>query len=143
MAEDNLQAFLAENVIKAENIKYQVSERFLDTEKKPIDWEIKVLSSDEDEALRNSCKKKEFIPGSRQTTVVLDQEKYAVSLICECVVYPNLNSAQLQESYGVVGSEALVKKMLTPGEYTDLYMAVTQANGFQVGMEEKIKLAKN
>ena len=143
MAEDNLQAFLAENVIKMENIKYQASKRFLDSEKKPIDWEIKVLSSDEDEALRNACKKKEIIPGTRQTTVTLDQDKYAGALICECVVYPNLNSAQLQESYGVVGAEALVKKMLTPGEYTDLYMAVSQANGFQVGMEEKIKQAKN
>jgi hypothetical protein len=143
MAEDNLQAFLAENAIKAENVKYVASKRFLGADKTPLDWEIRVLTSDENESLQNSCKKKEFIPGSRQTATSLDQDKYATALICECVVYPNLNSAQLQESYGVVGAEELVKKMLTPGEYTDLYMAVTQANGFQVGMDEKIKQAKN
>lgn len=143
MAEDNLQAFLVENAIKAENVKYVASKRFLNDKKEPMDWELKVLTSDENEALQNSCKKKEFVPGSRQTSTSMDQDKYAVTLICECVVYPNLNSAQLQESYGVVGAEALVKKMLTPGEYTDLYMAVTQANGFQVGMDEKIKQAKN
>lgn len=143
MAEQNLQAFLAENAIKAENVKYPASKRFLDSEKKPIEWEIRVLTSDENEAIQNECKKKEFIPGSRQTAITLDQEKYAVALICECVVYPNLNDAGLQDSYGVIGAEALVKKMLTPGEYTDLYMAVTEANGFQVGMDEKIKQAKN
>jgi hypothetical protein len=143
MGEDNLQAFLAENAIKAENVKYAASKRFLDVEKKPLEWEIRVLTHDEDEAIRNNCKKKSFRPGTRETVTELDQEKYATALICDCVVYPNLNHAQLQESYGVVGAEALIQKMLTPGEYTDLYMAVTQANGFQVGMDEKIKQAKN
>jgi hypothetical protein len=143
MAEGNLQAFLVENAIKAENVKYLASKRFVNAEKVPIEWEIRVLGSDEDEAIKNSCKKKEFIPGTRESAVSLDQTKYASTLICECVVYPNLNDASLQDSYGAVGAEALVKKMLTPGEYTDLYMAVSQANGFQVGMEEKIKLAKN
>ncbi len=141
--EKNLKAFLAQNAIKMEYVKYPASKRFLDDDKKPIDWEIRVISSDEDEVIKNSCKKKEFIPGTRETSVTLDQTKYATALVCECVVFPNLNDASLQDSYGVVGAEALVKKMLTPGEYTDLYMAVTQANGFQVGMDEKIKQAKN
>lgn len=143
MEEKNLQLFLAENAIKAENVKYTASKRFIDADKNPVAWEIKTITGDEDEALRNECKTKEFIPGTRQTVTSLNQDKYAVGLICKCVVYPNLNDAQLQESYGVVGAEALVKKMLTPGEYTDLFMAVQQANGFQAGMDEKIKIAKN
>ncbi|WP_182185568.1 phage tail assembly chaperone [Pectinatus frisingensis] len=143
MEEKNLQAFLAENAVKAENIKYIASKRFINADRNPIEWEIQTITSDEDETLRNSCKKKEFVPGTRQTSTTLDQEKYATALICKCVVYPNLNDAGLQDSYGVVGAEEVVKKMLTPGEYTDLFMAVQQANGFQTGMDEKIKTAKN
>ena len=33
--------------------------------------------------------------------------------------------------------------MLTPGEYSDLFQAVMQANNFEAGMDEKIKAVKN
>lgn len=142
--DSNLQAFLAENAIKAENIKYAASKRFVGADKKPIEWEIRVLSSEEDEALKNTCKKKTFTPGTRDVKIELDSEKYAEELICACVVYPNLNDAALQDSYGAVGAGQLIRKMLTPGEYTDLYLMVTQANGFEVGMDDKkINQAKN
>lgn len=142
--ENNLKAFLAENAIKAENIKYVASKRFVDENKKPIEWEIRVLTSEEDETIRKACKRKVFTPGTREAKIELDADKYAEELICACVVYPNLNNAELQESYGVVGAAPLIRKMLTPGEYTDLYLMVSQANGFDVGVdEEKIKRAKN
>ncbi len=143
MSENNLQCFLAQNAIKAECTKYVASTRFLDKNKKPMAWEIKTITNSEDEDIRNAHKKKEFVPGTRQTSVYLDQEAYAVALICECVVYPNLNDAGLQESYGVIGAEELIKKMLTPGEYTSLFSAIQQANGFETGMNDKIKTAKN
>lgn len=141
--EDNLQAFLAENAIKTENIKYVASKRFIDANKNPIEWEIRTITNDEDEAIRNSCKEKSFIPGTREVSIKMNQDKYAAELICACVVYPNLNNAQLQTSYGAVGAQELVKKMLTPGEFTDLFLMVSQANGFEAGMNEKIKKAKN
>lgn len=142
--DNNLVAFLAENAIKAENIKYVASKRFLGADKQPIEWELRVLTSEEDEALKKNCKKKVFIPGTRDAKIELDSDKYAEELICACVVYPNLNDAGLQDSYGAVGAGQLVRKMLTPGEYTDLYLMVSQANGFEVGMDDKkIKEAKN
>lgn len=142
--DNNLQAFLAENAIKAENIKYAASKRFIDADKKPIEWELRVLSAEEDEEIKKSCKKKVFTPGTREAKIELDSDKYAEELICTCVVYPNLHDATLQESYGVIGAAQLVRKMLTPGEYTDLYLMVTQANGFEVGMDDKkINQAKN
>ena len=57
--------------------------------------------------------------------------------------FPNLNTEQLQASYGAIGAAALVKKMLTPGEYQDLFNAVLEANNFEVGMDEKVMKAKN
>ncbi|HBG2624315.1 phage portal protein, partial [Clostridioides difficile] len=48
----NLSAFLAQNAIKVDNVKYIASNRFLDEDNKPVEWELRVLSSEEDEALR-------------------------------------------------------------------------------------------
>ncbi|CUH95876.1 hypothetical protein P22_1962 [Propionispora sp. 2/2-37] len=142
--DNNLVAFLAENAIKAENIKYVASKRFRDANKNSIEWEIRVLTSEEDEAIKKTCKRKVFVPGTRDAKIEFDNEKYAEELIVACVVYPNLNDAALQDSYGVVGAVQLIHKMLTPGEYTDLYLMVSQANGFEVGMDDKkIKQAKN
>lgn len=141
--EENLQSFLAENAIKAENVKYVASERFLDKEHKPIEWELRVLTSEESDAIMKSCKKKEFVPGSREFKVVTDSEQFAAELAGASVVYPNLNSVQLQDSYHAVGAVDLLKKMLTLGEFTNLVYTVHEVNGFKLGMEDKIKKAKN
>lgn len=141
--EDNLKFFLAENAIAADTIKYAPSKRFVNQSGEAIEWEIQPLTVQQDTELRDSCKKKEFIPGSRNTSVTIDSDRYTAEMIAACVKYPNLNSAELQRSYGVVGAVALVQKMLTPGEYTDLAKAVSQANGYNEGMEEKIRRAKN
>lgn len=143
MSEQNLQGFLAENAIKAENKKYVASKRFLGANREPLEWELRVLTSDEDDVIRKSCKSKEFTPGTREVKVTMNNDKYAEELVCSCVVYPNLNDAKLQDSYGAVGAAALIKKMLTPGEFTDLYLTVSEINGFKSGMADKIKSAKN
>lgn len=141
--EENLQSFLAENAIKAENVKYVASQRFLGKDRKPIEWELRVLTSDESDQILKSCKKKVFAPGSREAQIVTDGEKYLAELACASIVYPNLNSAVLQESYGTVGAAATLQKMLTPGEYADLMLTVQQAQGYELGMDNKIKKAKN
>ena len=48
----SLSGFLAQNAVKAENVKHVVSKRFLDEKKKPIEWEIRCLTTDEDEAIK-------------------------------------------------------------------------------------------
>lgn len=140
---ESLQAFLAENAIKAESVDYVASKRFVDTNRTPIAWKITPISSEKNEAISDRCKRKHFIPGTKQTEVELDTMEYAKELICTCVTFPNLNDAALQSSYGAVGAADLIRKMLTPGEFTDLFSAVQQANNFEAGMAEKIKAAKN
>ena len=60
-----------------------------------------------------------------------------------CTVYPNLNDAELQDSYGVKGADALLKKMLLPGEYTEYKAKVMEVNGYDMSMEELVDEAKN
>ena len=136
-----LSAFLAQNALKVENEKHIISDRFVDEKGNPSPWEIRALTAEEDEALRKSCTKK--IRNKGIITQETNYEEYMAKLIVECVVFPNLKDKELQESYGVLGADKLVKKMLTSGEYAELLEKVQEINGFDVGMDELVEEVKN
>ena len=50
-----LSAFMAQNVKKPENIKLVVSDRFVDENGKPEEWEVRCLSSDENDLIQRDC----------------------------------------------------------------------------------------
>lgn len=140
----NLSAFLAQNALQVENIKHVVSKRFVDEEGKPIPWEIQCITSSEDEAIRKACTKKVQVPGKKgQYTQQTDFDLYLGKLAARCTVFPNLDDAELQNSYGVMGSDALLKVMLKPGEYTDYLTKIQEVNGFDITFEEAVEEAKN
>lgn len=58
-----------------------------------------------------------------------DEKRYEGAVLAESVVFPDLKDAELQDSYGVVGAERLLKKLLLAGEYDRLRMAVEEING--------------
>ena len=124
----SLSAFLAENAVPVENIKFVASKRFLGEDGNPIPWEIKTITGTEDEALRKSCAKRVPVPG-----------KLAVS----CTVFPNLNDKELQDSYKVMGADALLKTMLTPGEYAEYLTKIQEVCGFDTTMQDEVDEAKN
>lgn len=140
---DNFKAFMAENAIKYNEVEYVASERFVDENGKPIPWHFRILTEAESQKIRAKCKKRVTDARTRQTSIATDNEKYNDLMIEQCVIYPNLNDAALQESYGAVGAAELARTMLLPGEYADLSMAITEANGFDSGMADKIKRVKN
>lgn len=140
-----LSMFMAQNAIQEENIKHVVSKRFINPEtKKPQEWEIKTIDSQRDEELRKACTKRLEVPGRKgQFTKETDFNKYCAMLAVECTVFPNLNDAELQNSYGVMGAEALLKKMLLPGEYASYLDKIQEVNGFNQSFEDKVEEAKN
>ncbi len=146
--------FMMGNAVTEENVKYVASKRFTKpvSNKKgeptgkvePVEWEIKSVESDIDEALRKECTKKVPIPGKRgQFNLDTDNDKYMAKLCVASTVYPNLNNAELQDSYGVKSAEELLKKMLKPGEYAEYKLKVMEVNGFDVSMDELVDDAKN
>lgn len=140
----NLSAFLAQNALQVENIKHVVSKRFVDEKGNSIPWEIQCITSSEDEALRKACTKKVQVPGKKgQFTQETDYNLYLGKLAAKCTVFPNLNDAELQNSYGVMGDDALLKLMLKPGEYADYLTKIQEINGFDVTFEEAVDEAKN
>ena len=123
--------------------KFVASKRFTKN-KKPVEWELKPISSSLDETIRKECTHKIPITGKRgQYTQEVDSDKYVGKLCVACTVYPNLNDAELQDSYGVKSGDELLKKMLLPGEYTEYKNKIMEVNGYDMSMEELVDEAKN
>lgn len=139
-----LSAFLAENAIHAENVKFPVSPRFLDENGKPMLWEVKVISAAEDEALRRDSLKRVPVPGRKhQYQRETDYNTYLGKLAAACTVSPNLNSAELQNSYHARSDEELLKAMLTAGEYAEYLAKIQEICGFDTALQEEVDEAKN
>ena len=135
--------FMAGNALKGDTVKFVASKRFV-VKGKPVQWEIKAIDSDTDEAIRKECTKRVPIAGKRgQYNNETDTDKYIGKMCVACTVDPNLNDAELQDSYGVKGADALLKKMLLPGEYTEYKAKVMEVNGYDMSMEELVDEAKN
>lgn len=139
----DLTAFLAENVIQVESVKYAASSRFV-KDGKPIEWEIKAISSTDDEALRKDCTRRVPVAGKKgQYSKETDIELYMGRLAAACTAYPDLDNAALQDNYHVKSADALLKAMLLPGEYLNYVAKVQQVCGFDTSMDERVEEAKN
>jgi hypothetical protein len=139
----NLTGFLAQNALKADNEKIVVSKRFVQDDK-PIKWEVASITSEEDDLLRKANTKRMPVPGKKGVMVPeTNYIAYLASLAVKCTVFPNLHDKELQDSYGVMEAEALLKKMLLPGEYDGYLAKIQEINGFDVGMDEAVEEAKN
>lgn len=135
--------FMAGNVIKDETIKYVASDRFKE-KGKPVEWELKAIDSELDELIRKECTKRVPVPGKRgQYNMETDTDKYLGKMCVACTVYPDLNNAELQDSYGVKTPDALLKKMLKSGEYTEYKAKVMEINGYDMSMDDLVDEAKN
>ena len=143
----NLSAFLCDNVAQMTNTKYAASPRIKGEDGKPVLWEIHCIGSDEYAKIRSSCIKQVPMPGKKgQYTQTLDSYAFQSKICVRCTVFPDLNDAALQDSWGVVSATELLGKLLTPGEFEDYAGAVFEANGFTLGddpMRELVDEAKN
>lgn len=138
----DLTAFLCGNAAQVENVRFAASERFLDAEGVPVSWELRCVSSTEDEEIRRgaTCR----VAGRRgQAASETDVALYLARLAAKCTVYPDLNDGALQDSYGVMGAESLLRAMLTPGEYAEYLRQVQKICGFDVPFDKLVDEAKN
>lgn len=141
---NNLSYFLAGNAIREEAVKYIVSERFVSEKGKPVEWELSSITSKEAQDIKKKCTKKMPSPVNKNIFIPeTDFDLYLCRLSVACIKYPDLNSAELQDSYKVLGAESLLQTMLKDGEYQDLIKKVQEINGFDVGLNDKVEEAKN
>lgn len=139
-----LTAFLAQNAKKIDNRTVVASPRFVGEDGKPMQWEICPITAEENARIRRDCIRSVPVPGRRgQYTSEFDPSAYQAKLSARCTVFPDLNNAALQESYGVMGAEKLLATMLSAGEFEDYSREVLELNGFTSSADERVEEAKN
>ena len=137
-------AFMKKNKIEKENVLYPATESLRDENGKPLMWELRPLTTKEYEALSQSCMREVPVKGKAgQYRPKLDTTSFQAKMICKSIVSPDLDDSELQDSYGVMGAEELLREMINiPGEFTDLAVKVQQISGFK-SMDEEVNEAKN
>lgn len=128
----SLSAFMRPNVAEIKNASFAPSPRFVGEDGKPVEWEICCISADEYGRIRSSCIRQVPVAGKKnQFTQMLDAYAFQSKVCARCTVFPDLNDAGLQDSWGVARPEELVGAMLIGGEFDDYVTEVFRVNGFK------------
>ena len=137
--------FMKENKVAKENTTYAATKSLVDSEGNPLKWTIKPLTTKENDNIRDNCMIEIPVVGKPNLyRPKLDTSKYIAKMICACVVEPNLYDKELQDSYGVMTPEDLLREMVDdPGEYNDFATFIQNFNGFNTTLNDKIEEAKN
>ena len=109
----------------------------------PFPFVVKSITEAENKAIRKTCQKISFDKKTRQKQIETDTDLYNSRLVVACCVEPNFKDAALQEKYAVRGAEDLIDRLLKPGQYTDLLIAVQEINGFADDVNDLRDEAKN
>lgn len=136
----DLKVFLNAGKKSEETFEYVPTKKFKDEKGNAIPWIFRKLSIDEYEAIRDECTSINFADrGKTKFNNTLFNKKFVVRSVAE----PNLNNAELQDSYGVKKAEDLITKMFdNAGEYYNLLGYLLEVNGFK-SFSEDVEEAKN
>ncbi|MCM3040744.1 phage portal protein [Paenibacillus motobuensis] len=137
----NLSLFFAQNVVSEISEEVIISPRFKNEAGKPVPWKLRSMTEEENEAIRKSAQRK--IKERGIVTLDTNSDEYLAKLVVASVVFPDLKDAELQKSYGVLGADHLLRKMLLPGEYATLLQKVQEVNGFDRDVNELAEEVKN
>lgn len=137
-----LSLFFAQNAEVETMEDFVVSTRFKDKDNKPVPWKLRSITEGENQEIRKSATKRTKGKYGQYNSEI-DTNDYSAKLIASSVVFPELKNAELQKSYGVVGAEKLLQKMLLPGEYSALLEKVQALNGFDNDINDMVDEVKN
>lgn len=136
--------FMKKNKVQRNNVKYAATKSLVDENGKPLLWELKPITTKQNEDLRDKCTVD--VPVSGKPNLFrpkLVTKMYVAKLIAASVVYPDLYNKELQDSYGVTTPEDLLLEMVDdPAEYNEFVKFVQDMSGFE-SMSEKVDEAKN
>ncbi|MBQ3180900.1 MAG: phage portal protein [Firmicutes bacterium] len=123
-----LESFFAAETARPE-VQVVVSERFRGEDGQALAWRLQPVTAEDMQRL--------WAAGNADGGSGL-----VLRLLARAVVYPDLQDAALQDSYGVLGAEELLLRMLSPGEYGVLLAAFEKQN-LRPEMPELVRDAKN
>lgn len=141
----NLSLFLKKNKKVKENTTFAATKSLLDETGKPLEWQIKPLTTKENETIREACTVELPVKGKpNMFRPKLNTSDYLSKMMVASISEPNLYDADLQDSYGVKTPDDLLKEIIDdPGEYNDLAAFIQKFNGFNTTLDDKVEEAKN
>ena len=123
---------------KTGNKEVIVSDRFKE-KGKVVPFVIRPLTQEENAALLKQYRKVDKNSG----TEIFNRIGYNQAMVAAAVVEPDLNSAELQKAWGVLGPERVLTTMLYVGEYSKLMEEVQKLSGLDTDINDEIEEAKN
>lgn len=114
-----------------------VSERFKENGE-AVPFVIRPITQEENEELIKKHTRYDKKGNDR-----FDKVAYSRELVAAAVVEPDLNNADFQKAYGVLGASKLLNKLLYVGEYALLLDEVQELSGLDKDINEEIEEAKN
>lgn len=140
----DLKLFLKKNKKQRECVQYEATKSLCDEKGNPLLWTIKPLTTSESERIREECTFDVPVVGKpNQYKAKFNNRKYLAKLISSSVVEPNLNNAELQNSYGVATPEELIVEMIdNPAEYNSFVEFITNLMD-NTNINDEVNEAKN
>lgn len=131
----SLEDFLIENPIQDLTNEIYPSNRF---RKNGLAFTIHVADSDRLSDLRRQCTRT-----NRRGAQTFDGMRFNELLALEFTTQPNFKSADAVKRAGVMTPEQYMKKVLLPGEITEIANQVTELSGFDLDDSDLVDQAKN
>ena len=129
----NLEAFL--NPKRKENLKFPLSAAFVDKDGKPVEWEMKELSTEEVLAVSKETKDQ-------------DSRTQMLAVVAEALVYPDLHDAELLDALSKREGRPILKAvdaliaLTTDAESGSLIVRYSEHNRL-IPFQELVEEAKN
>ena len=120
------------------NKEVVVSERFKENGE-VVPFVIRPLTQEENAALLKAYRKVDKGTGIE----IFNRVGYNQAMVAAAVVEPDLNNAELQKAWGVLGPEKVLTAMLYVGEYSRLMEKVQKLSGLDTDINDEIEEAKN
>ena len=114
-----------------------VSDRFKE-DGEVVPFVIRPITQEENERLLKKYRKVD-----KHGVEIFNRINYNREMTALAVVEPDLNNAELQKAYGVLGAEKVLSAMLYVGEYGTLMEEVLNLSGLDKDINEDIDKAKN
>ncbi len=132
------------NETEKPNAFFAATESLKDKDGVPLKREIRALTTKDTEKIRNKCTIDVPVPGKPGMYRQKITDKYVPSIIAAAVISPDLNDADLQDSYGVTTPEDLVVEMIdNPNEYAKTLQFIQNYSGMDGTLDDEIETAKN
>jgi hypothetical protein len=140
----NISKFFKHNKPVRENVFYAATKSLRDENGEPLMWEIKPISTRENDVIQEMCMTEVPIKGKpNQYRQKINAISYIGKLLAASVVDPDLCNAELLDNYGVNKPEELIREIIDDvGEYNAFTTFVQQFNNF-VPLQDDIDESKN